>query len=187
MSDIAAEKNRLRAEIRERLKKLQPEEIAAQSADVCRRAMELAEFNSAGLILGYMAMPRECDPQALMDMARKMGKDVAFPKCMPGSRLELYAAERFVPGAYGIMEPDISTSRRVDIRDVELIIAPGVAFDSRCARLGHGAGYYDRLLEEAAATVIGFALEQQMVDRVPSQQHDRRMDMVLWRNGIYCK
>lgn len=187
--DIAGEKKRLRALMRQRLKGLSGEDIAAQSIAACGRITELKEFERAGLILAYMAMPKECSPAPLVELALALGREVAFPRCVEGGRLELYipGEDGFLRGAYGILEPDPEKGRRVQAIDVELIIAPGVAFDRACRRLGHGAGYYDRLLAEAAAPAIGLALEEQLVEAVPAEEHDRPLSMIAWRNGIYCK
>jgi 5-formyltetrahydrofolate cyclo-ligase len=63
---------------------------------------------------------------------------------------------------------------------MDLIIAPGVAFDRRGGRLGRGGGYYDRLLRRAEKVpVIGLCFREQLVKKVPMKPHDVRMNKVI--------
>ena len=63
--------------------------------------------------------------------------------------------------------------------DLDLIIVPGLGFDSECRRLGRGAGYYDRLLSESRAYKVGFCFDEQLLDEVCTEEHDVRMDCVV--------
>lgn len=89
-------------------------------------------------------------------------------------------------GAYGITEPDRERSERITIDRIELIIVPGLAFDRELYRLGRGGGYYDRLLNGAAAFKLGLALKEQITERVPRENWDAKMDAVACKFGIYC-
>jgi 5-formyltetrahydrofolate cyclo-ligase len=60
-----------------------------------------------------------------------------------------------------------------------LILVPGVAFDLHGGRLGRGKGYYDRLLKELRGTTCGVAFDQQVVEAIPVEPHDVRLDHVL--------
>ena len=118
-----------------------------------------------------------------------MGKNVAYPVCSGDGGLELYIPSDgscFVRGAYGITEPDRERSERITIDRIELIIVPGLAFDRELYRLGRGGGYYDRLLNGAAAFKLGLALKEQMTERVPRENWDAKMDSVACEFGIYC-
>lgn len=88
-------------------------------------------------------------------------------------------------GAYRILEPakDLRErmDRQMDPRDLDLILVPGLAFDSNGGRLGRGAGFYDRFFQKTRNDVllIGLAFDEQIVDSVPREPHDRLMDLVL--------
>ena len=94
-------------------------------------------------------------------------------------------------GRYGIDEPTAEIrerpDRRVDIASVDLVIVPGVAFDSSGARLGHGKGYYDKLLENAKPETprVALAFECQMFEEIPMQDHDIFMDKVVTEDRVY--
>ena len=77
--------------------------------------------------------------------------------------------------------------KRVDVRDVDLIMVPGVAFDRRGARMGHGFGYYDKLLEHARpdSPLVALAFECQLFPEIPTQSHDVFMDKIITEQAIY--
>lgn len=183
------DKARLRGEIKRRITVLCNEEIAAQSYAACKRAEKLAAFKNAGTILAYRAMKGECDPSELVRAAVELGKTVAYPVCGENKVLELYVPKNddcFISGAYGIAEPDREGSRRISEAEVDLIIVPGLAFDSKLNRLGRGGGYYDRLLQKASAFKLGLALNCQLLEDIPTEEHDAKMDAVSSEFGIYC-
>ena len=91
-------------------------------------------------------------------------------------------AEELHKGAYGILEP--STKRPVAENDIDVIIVPGLAFDRRGGRMGFGAGYYDRLLIKTNAVKIGLCYDFQLMDSVPSEEHDVPMDYIITEKEI---
>ena len=95
-------------------------------------------------------------------------------------------------GAYHIREPQ--TTRAEDRLGPEhfpaLIIVPGMAFDREGRRLGHGRAYYDRFFagldaRGLAYAAIGFCLEAQLVEYVPTDLHDKQMDVVCAGEAFY--
>ena len=65
--------------------------------------------------------------------------------------------------------------------DIDLAVIPGVAFDKDGNRMGRGKGYYDRLLPKLGNTYkIGICLPFQLVEKIPTDEHDVRMDEVLF-------
>jgi len=74
---------------------------------------------------------------------------------------------------------------------LDLLIVPGVAFDSLCWRMGYGKGYYDnfirklRLIKNSNVTCIGVSLQEQIVSSVPHDSYDEQLDMVVTMNEIY--
>lgn len=118
---------------------------------------------------------------------------VALPWC-DGDQLRLCQVESLAdlePGRFGIEEPKRTIreldARSISIRDVELVIVPGVAFDAQCGRLGHGQGYYDRLLADATEStfICGIAFDSQIVPAIPLEPHDIRMDVVVTESRVY--
>ncbi|MBI4343199.1 MAG: 5-formyltetrahydrofolate cyclo-ligase, partial [Candidatus Omnitrophica bacterium] len=85
------------------------------------------------------------------------------------------------PGAFGVLEPTPSARRPVRLRELDAVLVPGLAFDRQGRRLGHGYGYFDRLLARLpqATPVIGLAFRFQLLDRLPAASHDRPVSTVL--------
>jgi len=74
-------------------------------------------------------------------------------------------------GAYNILEPRQECFNEVPLESIDLIIIPGIAFDCKGNRIGHGMGYYDRLLKKKNHTHrFGLAFEFQIVEIIPSEQ-----------------
>jgi hypothetical protein len=77
----------------------------------------------------------------------------------------------------------------VELLGVDFALVPGAAFDARCRRLGHGAGFYDRLFDEAKErpTLVAGAFEVRIVSEVPTVAHAVMMDHVITESGLYSK
>ena len=77
------------------------------------------------------------------------------------------------PGSYGILEPNSEKIRKISTEKIDLIIVPGIGFDSKGNRIGHGKGYYDNLLKNSKKAIhIGLAFEKQIVIKIPVEYHD---------------
>lgn len=68
--------------------------------------------------------------------------------------------------------------------DPEWMLVPGVGFDFKGARLGRGRGFYDRYLSDKNVLTIGLAWTEQIVSKVPVEQHDCHMDFLITEE--YC-
>ena len=85
-------------------------------------------------------------------------------------------------GPYGISQPKKNPSADLHLRDLNMVIVPGIAFDKRNNRLGRGGGYYDRFLTTVPSHVptIGLAFDFQIVDHLPHlDKHDMSVSHVL--------
>ena len=80
-------------------------------------------------------------------------------------------------GTLGIREP---VGAAIDPAEVDVVVVPGVAFTPEGARLGRGAGMYDRLLPRTGGALrIGVCLETFVRDRLPVEPHDAGVDMLV--------
>ena len=92
---------------------------------------------------------------------------------------------------YKILEPKAELrdvpGKRIDVKELDLIMVPGVAFDARGARMGHGFGYYDKLLEHARpdTPLVALAFECQIFPEIPTHAHDVFMDKIITEKAIY--
>ena len=163
------------------------------SARVLDRACGLPEYRHARIVLYYVDARSEVRTRPHLNAALAAGKTVLVPWCDEGGELQLFrlndAAELEV-GMYDILEPPKSMRRRPDrvalAKDVDLAFVPGVAFDGRGGRVGHGKGYYDKLLGGVRpdSPLVALAFECQLFEEVPTEPHDIHMDYVVTEDRL---
>ena len=97
---------------------------------------------------------------------------------------EVRPDEPLEPTTYGPREP----ARRVavDPATVDVVVAPGLAFDRHGHRLGYGGGHYDRYFSRLGpvAIRIGLGFSLQLVDELPTEATDRPVDIVVTDAGV---
>lgn len=164
-----------------------------RSAAICRRVVSLAEYADAGTVLVYMHIRDEVRTSDLLAHLFQSGKTVVVPYCA-GDELKLFRLSdrsELAEGTLGIPEPRQSLRTRADKNvapsQLDLLAVPGVAFDRTGGRVGHGRGYFDRLLARLRpdARSIGLAFECQLFDRVPMDDHDVRLDGIATETSFY--
>ena len=189
--DVLAQKRKLRR--RAEAARLGLGDAAQRSAAICERLLRLPEYAAAHTLMLYLNMPHEVHTEGIRGAAQREGKRLAAPY-VAGHELhlfEFFGDDELTPGVWGIREPSAALRRQparaIDPAEIDLVIAPGVAFDRRGGRLGHGKGYYDRFLQRAraSATIVGVAFECQLFDAVPMAAHDAFMDYVITERGVY--
>lgn len=165
---------------------LADEQRRAAAARVVQRLAAMQELRNAGTVLLYAAMADELDVTGVVPPLRDAGIRTLFPR-VRGERLELVAASDLLAltlGYRGIREP---VGPAIGPEAVDVAIVPGVAFDVHGGRLGHGGGHYDRLLAALPddRLTIGVCFACQVVPRVPQQEHDRSVDLVVTEAGVH--
>lgn len=137
-----------------------------------------------GVVAQYLGMPGEVDLDSLDSSARMR---MLVPRTEAGGMLTLHDLNKraLVRHPFGFWEPD-SASTPVDVNDVDVVLVPGTVFDRNGARIGRGAGMYDRLLNALPAGVmtVGVTVDDLVVDEVPSEPHDQRVDWLATESGV---
>lgn len=138
----------------------------------------------SGLWASYRAMGSEVDPSLISEKAK--GIEWVFPR-VEGDRLGFYrpVGSEFEKNGWGVWEPVAREANRVDQRRIDGFIVPGLAFDPHGGRLGQGKGYYDKTLNGLTAVKIGVAFSVQMIESVPVEEHDVRMDFVVTEKSVF--
>ena len=164
------------------------------SRQIVRQFMALPEYQAAKTVLFYLDVRSEVRTRHSLEEALASGKKIVVPYCVEGELLELFHLEsmdELSVGMYRILEPKAElrtlSAKQVQVEDIDLIMVPGVAFDRRGGRTGHGKGYYDKLLEHARpdTPLVALAFECQMFPEIPMQEHDVFMDKVITEQAIY--
>lgn len=175
----------------------QPDKDAA-SAEICRRAVSESWYQKAHTILWYLHCRSEVRTLPVVLTQLSSDKRIAIPFCTVDEQghkclglWHLRSIEELQPGMWNILEPPRERWREADrlISPAELdaVIVPGVAFDSKGGRLGNGAGYYDRLLSQVRADTVlaGVCYQSQLLPQIDMQGHDIYMDWVVTERTAY--
>lgn len=173
-------KELLRTQFREKRRALLPDLAGEKSLAITRKLLELKEYRDATSVLFYVSTPEEVDTHDVIQQTLGLGKKVYLPK-IKGEVLAicpLLTFEDLEPGEFGILEP-CETATPTHPAEIDLIVIPGVAFDSKGNRLGHGKGHYDRLLKETHGFKVGLAFDEQVADELPTEEHDVPLDLLL--------
>jgi 5-formyltetrahydrofolate cyclo-ligase len=147
-----------------------------------RRLAGLDVFRRAACIALYAPVQHEIETGLLFLEARSSGKRVLYPAVCDDTLQfrEVTEPEQLTAGAYGILEP--CGLGKTDVpATADLIIIPGLAFDLLGHRIGFGKGYYDRYLSQLAipAILVGLCHDFQLLDTIPSEAHDVRMQYLV--------
>ncbi len=165
----------------------------ALSRAICDRFAALAEYAAAETLMLYVGLPNEVQTHWLLPEPSAKGKRVVVPYCV-GDELELFHLEsldELAPATLGILEPRPELralpGKRLQAERIDVVMVPGVAFDRRGGRLGHGKGYYDRFLPRLRpdALAVGVAFECQLVPEVPMLPGDVFMDCIVTEKAVY--
>jgi 5-formyltetrahydrofolate cyclo-ligase len=165
----------------------------ALSRRILARLAALPEYAGARTVMFYVHLRSEVQTRPFLPGALEAGKQIVVPYCTRG-RIELFllkSLDELAPGALRVPEPKpelrAQSDRQVDVSKLDLVVVPGLAFDRRGGRIGHGAGYYDALLPRIRpdAPRVALAFECQLIDRVPMLAHDVYMHKVITERAVY--
>ena len=155
--------------------------------------MALPEYATAETVMFYIDVRSEVRTRNDLELALQSGKKIVVPWCNDNGELELFhlaSMDELEPGMYRILEPKQELRRlpekQVSVSELDLIMVPGVGFDERGGRMGHGKGYYDKLLEHARpdTPLIALAFECQMFEEIPVAEHDVFMDRIVTEERV---
>jgi len=204
-------KTEARKALKARLKGLSAEAMSGQSQEIGRRVCDAAFFQESTTVAVYLTAPRlrEVDTSQLVKTLLEAGnaKRTFVPVVLDSSSNmqflhldELNGLVEMPP--FGIMEPTSTYgdgSPRQDVLELEqpldLILMPGLGFDTSGGRLGRGGGYYDKFLEAVTQRsrergwkpplLVALAFTEQLMDEVPMGAHDQRVDILVTADNVH--
>lgn len=188
---LIQQKAAIRKEILERRKSREPEVRAAHSRSIVTALVRRGEFLKAKAVLLYLSKDEEVATDDLVAKAFESGKRVFVPVVNRDSD-ELGISElpgpdtQYQLGPFGVREPVAQDLSFVPPEVIDLVVAPGVAFDRKGGRLGYGKGYYDRLLGrlDPSVTCVALAFDFQVLDAVPQNENDIRMNTLITEKSV---
>ena len=160
----------------------------ALSRILCDRLRALPEVDTARVVHAFwpVVTRAELDLRPLLRALHAEGRTVVLPVVPPDAaegeapRLEHYPLrqeEALRPNRWGVLEPE--PTRPVDPAAIDVVLAPSLAVDRLGYRLGYGGGYYDAFLTEVDAPCVAPNYAACLVDALPREPHDVRVDVVV--------
>jgi 5-formyltetrahydrofolate cyclo-ligase len=194
-------KKSLRALLLAKRDSITKENKKIKDSAIRKRLFSLEYFKEAKTILFYASFRSEAETLKAIQNTLKLKKRVALPVVdTEHKQLKLYEVHdisELSPGYMGIPEPVPSRTRSMGLNEIDIEIIPGIGFDVKGNRLGYGAGYYDKLLSHKSKrlsktkgriTTIALAFEEQITEKIPSESHDIRVDLIVTEKRlIRCK
>lgn len=157
---------------------------------ITEKLLQMKDIRNATNIMLYLDFNNEVQTDNLIQKLLSLKKIVSSPitikenhTLIPTQITDLKDGLRI--GTYGIREPK-EKSPTIDIKALDVVIVPAVAYDIDCYRLGYGGGFYDRFLENLRkdAITIGIAFDFQIFNSIPKETHDAQLNYIVTETRI---
>jgi 5-formyltetrahydrofolate cyclo-ligase len=190
---IQSLKSEIRKQVLARRDALSAIQRRALSERITARLLGLEAYRKARCVMAYMSFGSELETSGFIADLLAQKKKLVLPRVERGSRaLGLYAvndpATQLEAGVWGIQQPRTVACPAVSSAEIGFVLVPGVAYTSRCERLGYGGGYYDgfiRSLGTQRPALVAAAFALQVVTELPLSETDQRVDRVVTEEGEY--
>lgn len=131
----------------------------------------------------YASMRNEPSTNTLRQKLKRLGKQVYLPIVRPNSQM-LWGKDQppYSENIFGISEPEIS---QFDLGSATAILLPALCASEAGVRLGRGAGYFDRALENlppyksGGPIRIALIFDDEILPSVPKDEHDAKVDFLV--------
>lgn len=188
-------KEKLRLEILAERNKLTPELVSSKSSAIIQQLISLDVYQKSKSVMVYLDFRNEVQTGALIQRMLREKKNVLIPVTNPSDHTltisHLKNPEHdLMRSHFGLLEPKPEAMRLVDPSVIDLVLVPGLVFDSFGYRIGFGAGYYDRFLASLPADIplLSMLYELQLVDQIPREPHDIPVHLLVTEKRIiHCQ
>ncbi|HEY0258630.1 MAG TPA: 5-formyltetrahydrofolate cyclo-ligase [Lacisediminihabitans sp.] len=188
VGDASHEKRALRVELRERRRIMTARERELATSQLCGHLVDLATDLHVSTISAYLPTNEEPNIRPFLNWAEKQGIRILFPISRDDGLLDWAVGDGHTEteGLFGMPEPVGELLGPIAVNDVDLILVPAASVDRTGMRMGWGRGYFDRTLGsmEKCPPVYAVIFDRELVDSVPSEVHDKRVDGVVTPGGI---
>ncbi|MBU5438492.1 5-formyltetrahydrofolate cyclo-ligase [Tissierella sp. MSJ-40] len=184
------DKKALRKELLIKRENLTEKEILKKSNLITNSIYNSKVYRDAKTIMTYISFKNEVYTHNIIKKSIIENKKIVVPITIPETKeLKISQVLDFSEleiGYYNILTPKKEFLRYIDPKDIDLVLVPGVAFDKNGYRIGYGGGYYDRFLDKLRkdAIKIGLAFDLQLIDKVPKDNYDKPVDIIITENEI---
>ena len=160
-------------------------EVLEKSAVIQESLFNLEEYKKAKTVMFYVSFDNEVFTHDMILNSLKR-KYVVVPKLVQDGiepSLIIDFDNMISVGKFGILEP--IELLKVPYSRIDLVLVPGIAFDKNGHRVGYGLGHYDKFLKKVPkAAKIGLCFEFQIIDSIPSKEHDVPLDTIVTEQRV---
>lgn len=163
-----------------------------KSSVIMEKLTAMYIYKKAQVVFVYMDFNNEVETMTLIKRMLLEKKKVVIPYTdtvntviIPSELKDM--DQDLVKSKFGYYEPAPERIVPVKPEELDLVVVPGVVFDKKLNRIGFGKGYYDRILcrLKKDAKAVAVAYDFQVLEEVPSEEHDIKMDMIITEKNIY--
>lgn len=165
--------------------------VFIKSNKILEQLLTVEEFVKSKCVSIYLSFGNEVDTFLIVEWLKQNNKSVVVPYT---EKKEINLTPVYIEdidedttlSPFGYPEPIIERVKKAKLEEVDFVIVPGVAFDDSKNRIGYGKGYYDQYLSGFNPEIkfAGLAYDFQLLDSIPTEQHDIRMDMIITEKRV---
>ena len=182
----------LRKQMTEVRQALSPEAREAATQSFTERLCALPEWLRADTVALFLSFGSELDTRSVIETAFSEGKQVLLPICQKDYHMifSVYTPTTpLITTGMGLEEIAPEAIQEVPPENIDFCLVPGLVFDDTGARIGYGAGFYDRFLPRLSedTAIIGAGYDCQVIKNspIPQKGTDVRLPMIVTEQGIY--
>jgi 5-formyltetrahydrofolate cyclo-ligase len=184
MNELQTEKKAIRTSVLNARDAMSMDQRVRESIKMCESIITSTPYQRATNVLAYASFGSEFDTSFLLQRVLTDKKNLVMPRVDKDmQQLQLHQVnhlDELIAGVWDIREPH-ADAKIILPNNIDFILVPGVAFDSAGFRIGYGKGFYDKLLHSVnpISTRLSAAFDCQIVDAVPNEIHDERVDIII--------
>lgn len=161
-------------------------DMEAISAKIVQNILALDIYSKATNVMLFYPLEHEVN---LLGLLKDSDKKFYLPK-MDGENLLVcpYSLKSEVAvSAFKTKEPVCEPINNTDILDI--IFVPALMIDKNFNRLGYGGGFYDKFLskQSSKATRIVAISGELVVDKMPAEDFDEKINIIVCENNIFVE
>jgi 5-formyltetrahydrofolate cyclo-ligase len=185
LPSISDQKAQLRQRCKAIRKGLDDENRQRASNDICMHLAKWDIFQRSNVILNHMPMRSEVNLRSLLtDFPEKRW---LLPRILPGEDGRMvfhpYDPDNLIVHSFGMAEPAPHLPQ-IPPDEIQLVLAPGLAFDRFGWRLGYGGGYYDRFLKGFGGISVGVVFQVLLLEALPHGEFDVPVKRLVTEGGL---
>lgn len=181
------EKQVLRQKMIAFLKSISSEDKVAIEKNLEENLFRSEEWKAAKRVGVTLSQGFEWNTLGIIERAWQEGKIVSAPKCLPQEKAMVFydftSLEQLEKGFYNLIEPKPQETKEVSKAEIDLVLVPGLIFDTKGYRVGFGGGYYDRFLKDFPNRTVALIHSKQVTAELPIEPFDVPVQKIITEKG----